>query len=68
MGFVPWFVVGVSNGRICDLQSHKGRPEVPVYWAFLCAQELSGDAPCHSPVQQEQRGITQGPRASCAGG
>lgn len=63
--------MGVGTGRICNLQSCKGRPEIPVYWAFLCAQELSGGAVCHCPVQQEhsgQRGITQGPPASCAGG
>lgn len=63
--------MGVGNGRICNLQSFKGRPEIPVYWAFLCAQELSGGALCDCPVQQEhsgQRGITQGPRAPCAGG
>lgn len=67
VGFVPWFVVWVLAGFVIRcIYGGKGRAGVWVYWAFPHAQASLGGALCHSPVQQEQRGITRGPWAPCS--
>lgn len=55
VGFVPWFVVWMGTGRICDLPSvwWIGRTDVSDYLAFpICAQTSFRGALCCSLVQQ----------------